>query len=256
MVLFQWPATKHCDSLYVRCTKIQRIMRLFSIPYKVASVGAPATASKDAIAQKVNPLMRRIPILKVSQDHLVEETDQIISFLCSLARRSSFEQYDNLKQQAQFYFFQTWIDRWLVWMVIYARFTRDDNFNQFVKTIDDPEIAKGSKDAYEYIRKRAVAILKTTEVGRIPEKDYLLELQTAFRHLNELMAGNRFLTGPAVKDIDMSLFMCIQAFADPSLKQESVLLRRFPAINEWYRRICKMTGDDVEDRSDESVEIG
>src|SRR5690606_30471358 len=70
--LFQWPGSQHCDSIYVRCTKIQRLLGYLKLPYEVADISLPNSHNEAEISDKVKPLMKRIPILRVKNDKYIE----------------------------------------------------------------------------------------------------------------------------------------------------------------------------------------
>ena len=86
-------------------------------------------------------------------------------------------------------------------------------------------------------RDRATHILKNTEVGQLTEEQYLRELRKGFQMLELQLANRNFLLGDSIKEVDLSVFMCIQAFLDPSLKDECELTKGFTELCRWARRI-------------------
>lgn len=235
LVLYQWPSTEHCDSIYVRCTKIQRLLGLLKIPFAVADVSLPTMHSEAEISVKVRPMMQRIPIIRIGADKYVEETAAIIRFLVERAAFRGFD-FADASSRARAFFLEQWIERWLVWKVIYGRFYRDKNFAAFQATMNFKDNRKVAR-SLEYMRKRAIANLMVTEVGKLAEANYLRELEQGFQMLEVLLAGGPFLTGSTLRECDLGLFMCVQAFLDPALADESERAHRFPFLLKWFERV-------------------
>ncbi len=238
--LYQWPASRYTDSIYVRCTKVHRLLGLLQLKYSVADVSLPKSANESEISDKVNPLMKKIPIMKIDGGQLVEGTSKIVHELLFRTGYKGFFPSNPLEERMS-WFIEHWAERWLVWMVIYGRWFKDENYLNFVKTFT---AARNNSDiplSINFVRMRAVQILKSTELGGLKPGPYLQELHAGATMLDKILAQNQFLLGPKIKECDLSIFMSLQSLHDPSLREESLLLRDFKHLMRWLQEVDAMT---------------
>lgn len=239
-VLYQWPASRYTDSIYVRCTKVHRLLGLLQLKYTVADVSLPKSANESEISDKVNPLMKKIPIMKMDGTQLIEGTSKIVQ---ELLFRTGYKGFfpSNLAEEKLSWFIEHWAERWLVWLVIYGRWFKDDNYLSFVKTFTNVKAVSDIPLSLNFVRMRAVQILKSTEVGSLKPAAYLQELHTGATMLDKILAQNAFLLGSQIKECDLSIFMSLQALHDPSLREESALLRDFKHLMRWMQEVDTLT---------------
>lgn len=240
IVLYQWPSSQYCDSIYVRCTKVHRLLGYLKASYGVADISFPKGTNESLIADKVKPLMRKIPIIKVDDSNYIEGTAKIVQWLLEKYKCKDFVIEDEA-QRNHVWFIEHWAERWLVWLVIYGRWFKENNFVSFVKTFMTINPGNGMPRSIEYIRSRACDILKTTEVGGLRNSEYLQELYQGGAMLNRMLERSEFIAGPTLKECDLSIFMGIQALLDPALEEESRILKNFTALVKWAKRVDELT---------------
>ncbi|NRA47457.1 MAG: glutathione S-transferase C-terminal domain-containing protein [Oligoflexales bacterium] len=236
IILYQWPASRYCDSIYVRCTKIQRVLGLLKIPYQVADIGWPNANDENLIGTKVDPLMRKIPIIKLPGGQFIEDTNRIVDYLQSKAKYQGFKITDD-RMRSYVHFFSEWVEHWLVWLVIYGRWVREENYARLLQTLGEKVDQSKIKKSVDYTRKRACMIIKNTEVGGLSESDYLQSLMNSLDQIDSCLKQGPFMTGIQIREIDISLFMCLQAFYDPSLSEERDLMMGYPNIKKWIVKV-------------------
>lgn len=239
-ILYQWPASRFTDSIYVRCTKIHRLLGLLQLKYNVAEVSLPKSANESEISDKVNPLMKKIPIMKMDGTQLIEGTQKIVH---ELLFRTGYKGFfpSNPAEERLSWFIEHWAERWLVWLVIYGRFFKEENYLTFVKTFTSAKASSDIPLSINFMRMRAVQILKTTELGGLTRAAYLQELHNGAAMLDKMLAQHAFLLGPQIKECDLSVFMSIQALHDPSLREESSLIREFKHLMRWLHELDAVT---------------
>jgi glutathione S-transferase len=240
IVLYQWPASQFCDSIYVRCTKIHRLLAYLSAPYKVADISFPKTVNESEISDKVKPLMRKIPIIKVNDTTYIEGTAKIVLWLLERSNRMDFVGTE-VTTTPELWYLEHWAERWLVWLVIYGRWLKEDNYVNFVRTFMAIKANHEIPRSVAYVRMRACNILRSTEVGALRYSEYIHELTQGAQMLNKILERTEFVTGPELKELDLSLFMSIQALLDPSLEEEAQILRQYPALTRWAKKVDAMT---------------
>ncbi len=240
LVLYQWPASAYCDSIYVRCTKVQRLLGLLRLDYEVADIAFPTVQNDAELSEKVKPLMRRIPILKVGETNYMEETPLIVRYLLDRAGYDGFE-FTNGDDRVKSILFEHFAERWLAWHVIYARWVREDNYQRFFLTFADEPQRERIKRAVDYTRRRAAGVVKGTEIGQMTESEYLKDLERSLELLEDTLQNRDFILGNEIKECDLSLFMCVQAFYDPSLSAERKIAVGFRKLHAWARKIDALT---------------
>ena len=206
----------------------------------MADVSWPQLTDEDQIGTKVDPLMRKIPIIKLKEGQLIQDTNNIVQYLVAQKKFTGFLIHD-LKMRAYAHFLSEWVERWLVWLVIYARWLRDENYSRFLGTLGKDIDKDKIKKSVDYTRNRACNIIKTTEVGSLSEHNYFQNLMENLEQIENCLCENSFITGQELKEIDISLFMCLQAFYDPSLYDERVLIMAYPSIRSWMKKIDLLT---------------
>ncbi|HYX34219.1 MAG TPA: hypothetical protein VE954_14030 [Oligoflexus sp.] len=240
IVLYQWPASQNCDSIYVRCTKIHRFLGYLHAPYNVADISFPKTSNQAEISDKVAPLMRKLPIIRINDTNYVEGTDKIVSWLVERHNCQDFLNTDE-SQKTQLWFLDHWAERWLVWLVIYGRWFKEENYVNFVKSFTAIKSSHEIPRAIEYIKMRACTILKTTEVGGMKHSEYVQQLSQGAEMLNRILEKSEFISGPVLRECDLTIFMSIQALLDPALEDESKLLQNFGNLVRWAKKVDEMT---------------
>ncbi|WP_141734058.1 glutathione S-transferase family protein [Oligoflexus tunisiensis] len=240
IVLYQWPASQFCDSIYVRCTKIHRMLAYLHAPYKVADISFPKTVNESEISDKVKPLMRKIPIIKVNDTTYIEGTAKIVLWLLERNNRMDFVGSE-VTTTPELWYLEHWAERWLVWLVIYGRWLKQDNYVSFVRSFMTIKTSNDIPRSVAYVRTRACDILRSTEVGGLRHSEYINELTQGAQMLNKILERTEFVTGPELKELDLSLFMSIQALLDPSLEEESQILNQYPALTRWAKKVDAIT---------------
>ena len=206
----------------------------------MADIGWPQFNDEGKIGAKVDPLMRRIPIIKLNEDRLIEDTSNIVDYLIALRKFKGFK-FDDQKEQQLAYFQTQWVEHWLVWLVIYGRWLREENYLRFIGTLGKDSDKGKVKKSVDYTRNRACKIVKNTEVGGLSEHSYLQNLMESFEQLETCLSDNPFMTGQSIKEIDIGVFMCLQAFYDPALNDERDLIMAYSHIRAWMKKIDSLT---------------
>ena len=238
--LYQWPSSEYTDSIYVRCTKIQRVLGYLGVPYRVAEISLPLGGNDKELSNKINPLMRKIPILQVSHKY-IEETSSIVAFLIQETGKQNFRYKQKKGKPSPAFFLNHWVEQWLVWMVIYGRWHVEANYQRFIKTVGKIDQRLLLKSGLSYTRKRACDILAKTEVGQMSFRQYLNELEQGCIKLESVLEHSPFLTGSEMSETDLGLFMCMQAFLDPSLAEESHIVTQYPSLCRWAKLVDQET---------------